>query len=202
MGPLFHLATKSSMASNNYQFDLNQIPNIEGVNEIQSNDQNKEPDEERQGAIPLVVQSSVDGNLVLDFNTDGNHHYPLFDLNVDYLQQDANDDSDMEDTDSILSGGEDTDSVLNTSEDTDSVLNAGDDTDSVLNAGTLFYCSFAFKLRTHINCVVKAHLLKHAFVIEIDMLNIMFLLKYSISFFFGQNLICLFKAYLLMIVRT
>jgi len=34
------------MASNNYQFDLNEIPYIEGVNETQY--QNKEPDEERQ----------------------------------------------------------------------------------------------------------------------------------------------------------
>ena len=78
----------------------------------------------------MVVRSSVDGTLVLDLNTDGNHHYPVFDLNLDYLQLDANNDSDIEDTDSILNEGENANS--------DSFLNAGDDTDSVFNAGTLF----------------------------------------------------------------
>ena len=141
MGPLFHLATKSSMASNNYQFDLNEIPYIEGVNEIQY--QNEELDEERQVTVPLVVRSLVDDTLVLDLNTDGNRHYPVFYLNLDYLQLDANDDLNIEDTDSIL----------NEEEYTDYVLDAGDDTDFVFNAGTLFWCSFAFKLRI---CIVFA----------------------------------------------
>jgi hypothetical protein len=88
----------------------------------------EEPDEERQAEVPLVVRSSVDDTLVLDLNTDGNQHYAVFDLNVDYSQLDANDDSDIEDTDSILNEGEDADSVLDAGDDTDSFLNAGDDT--------------------------------------------------------------------------
>ena len=101
----------------------------------------------------MVVRSSVDGTLVLDLNTDGNHHYPVFDLNLNYLQLDANDDSNIEDTDSILNEGEDADSVLDTVDDTNSFLNEGDDTDSFLNDGTLFWCSFAFKLRICTNCI-------------------------------------------------
>ena len=101
----------------------------------------------------MVVRSSVDGTLVLDLNTDGSRHYPVFDLNLNYLQLDANDDLDIEDTDSILNEGEDTDSVLDAGDDTNSFLNEGDDTDSFLNDGTLFWCSFAFKLRI---CIVFA----------------------------------------------